>query len=382
MKINFMSKSFFTVVFILTAFVAAAQQTLNLTFQHDGLTREYTLYIPAAYTGSTAVPLVFNLHGYSSNKDQQLLYGDFRPIADTANFIICLPNGTYDGSNNRFWNAGFGGTVDDMGFLMALLDYLETTYNIDESRVYSTGMSNGGFMSFTLACGETDRIAAIASVTGGMTTLLYPTCSPSRTIPVMQIHGTNDGTVPYNGSAQFTHIDTLIQYWKNHNGCSNAVTLTNIPNSNTTDGCTAERYEYYDCNDNTAVVFYKIIGGDHSWPGAIFNINTTNMDFSASLEIWKFFSQYTLPVATGINENKPAEALTIYPNPATHQLHLTLPGNTDAFQVSVFDLNGKNYFTAKISNGETIDVSNLSAGVYVVSAKNSAGVWVKKIIKE
>jgi polyhydroxybutyrate depolymerase len=377
-----MSKLLLTVIFALAVFVAAAQQTLNLTFQHDGLTREYTLYIPAAYTGSTAVPLVFNLHGYSSNKDQQILYGNFRPIADTANFIICLPNGTYDLSNNRFWNAGFVGTIDDVGFIMALLDHLQSTYNIDASRVYSTGMSNGGFMSFTLACAETDRITAIASVTGGMTTLLYSTCSASRTIPVMQIHGTADPTVPYTGNAQFTHIDTLIKYWVNHNGCAAQPTVTPVTNYSTNDGCTATRYDYGGCDDNTAVAFYKVDGGGHTWPGAAFNIGVTNHDFSASLEIWKFFSQYTNPLAAGINENKRADAFSVYPNPANHQLQISLPHSAEAFRVSLYDLSGKEYFTQQINAETTIDVSALHAGVYIVTAKNSAGVWVKKIIKE
>ena len=101
----------FSLVFPLTI---AAQSTVQ-TMQHDGLTRSYRLYVPDSYDPNTAVPLVFNLHGYTSNALQQEVYGDFRSIADTANFILVHPDGTLDGSGNRFWNAfGASGGVDDV----------------------------------------------------------------------------------------------------------------------------------------------------------------------------------------------------------------------------------------------------------------------------
>ena len=145
----------------------SAQSNLSGTILSGGLTREYLLYVPAVYTGATAVPLIINLHGYTSSNVAQEFYGDFRPIADTANFLIVHPNGTIDDQGNRFWNT-FGGnsTVDDVGFIAQLIDSLRAVYNIDPNRIYATGMSNGGFMSYQLACDLNNRIAAIASVTG------------------------------------------------------------------------------------------------------------------------------------------------------------------------------------------------------------------------
>lgn len=269
-------------------------QSINGTIQHDGLTREYSVYVPAIYNASQATPLVLNLHGYTSNNLQQEFYGDFRPIADTANFIIVHPNGTLDGSNSRYWNVGFfPSSVDDLGFLLALIDTLSLTYNIDANRIYSTGMSNGGFMSYKLAC-ETNRFAAIASVTGGMTLAMHTSCSPSKPLPVMEIHGTADATVPYVGSAINLHTDSVVSYWRQWNHCNPSPVMTYVPNTVLTDGATAEHYVYGNGDNGTSVEFYKIIGGGHTWPGASFNVGVTCMDFSASKEIWRFFNQYTL----------------------------------------------------------------------------------------
>src|SRR5690606_1227667 len=172
------------------------------------------LYIPASYDGTESVPLLFNLHGYTSNNVQQEVYADFRPIADTANFIIVHPNGTLDLGGNRYWNAfNVPGGVDDVGFLSTLIDEISQSYTIDMNRVYSTGMSNGGFMSYELACALGYRITAVASVTGAMPKNRPSTCNPPHPVPAMQIHGTADPTVPYNGNAQQESIEDVVDYW-------------------------------------------------------------------------------------------------------------------------------------------------------------------------
>jgi polyhydroxybutyrate depolymerase len=102
--------------------ILKAQTIVNGSFVHDGINRTYRLYIPEVYNPSTPVPLLFNLHGYGSNNIEQEFYGDFRPIADTANFIIAHPNGTLDPGGNRYWNAFGGADVDDVGFLSSLID--------------------------------------------------------------------------------------------------------------------------------------------------------------------------------------------------------------------------------------------------------------------
>lgn len=358
-----------------------AQQTLDKTIIHNGMVREYRLYIPATYNGNVPVPLVFNLHGYTSNNIQQELYGNFKNIADTANFIICLPNGTFDAANNRFWNAGFGSAVDDIGFLMSLLDTLQAQYQIDPARVYSTGMSNGGFMSFTLACACADRIAAIASVTGSMTILQHGSCMPARPVPVMQIHGTADLIVPYNGNTQFLHIDSLISFWYNRNGCSGNPIVTPIPDINTSDGCTATRFDYTSCLENTEVVLYKINGGGHTWPGSPINAGVTNRDFNASLEIWKFFAKHRHPHYQTVVHSTPHDRSRVFPNPFHDRFKINLT-ESKHYKLQITDLSGKILLTGHLDPSETPQIAHLPSGLYLLIIYNESEYWVEKIIKQ
>lgn len=371
---------------------AIAQQTLNASIQYGGVTRDYLLYIPAAYSASgNKVPLVFNFHGYTSNSLEQLFYSNFTSIADTANFIMCLPNGTLDPLGNRFWNVGFiASNVDDVGFTTALLDTLYKKYNIDKRRVYSTGMSNGGFMSHRLACERNDRFAAIASVTGSMTPNRLQACRPGRPVPVMQIHGTDDGVVPYNGSIMPTPmspVDSVIGFWTRHNGCTNAPVFTAMPNTSTADFCTAERYVYSACNNGTEVVLFKIIDGGHTWPGASFNIGVTNMDINASVEIWKFFNKYRHPAS--VLSSEATELATsshqplIYPNPAQGKLEVVLT-HPDTKQIRIMDVLGNQLMTIMPESAKlvSINLDKLVTGTYFVEVVDNNGRHTQRFIKE
>ena len=372
--------------YLLLANTIFAQNTITGTIQSGGLTREYLLYVPASYTGNTAVPLVFNLHGYTSNNTEQLFYADFRPIADTANFIIALPNGTKDTQGNRFWNTFLGNsTVDDVGFIRDLLNSLQATYNIDTNRVYSTGMSNGGFMSYSLACELGDRITAIASVTGTMIQSKLNACNPVRPVPVMQIHGTADNTVPFNGSqvSTFVSIPVLVDTWAGFNNCNPVPAITQVPNISTTDGCTAEHYLYTGGDQGSTVEFYKITGGGHTWPGAAFTIGVTSQDFSASKEIWRFFSQYRLNQSseTGAPESL-AATWTAAPNPAQEYLTLQCADQRPVRRIQVFDAVGRLQQTVFPGNNGPIEIGtgNWSAGVYVVIIEQESGVTPLKVV--
>ncbi len=379
-----MQKSLLALI-LLTSVFANAQQTLDKTISHGGLTREYRLYIPAAYTGNKAVPLVFNLHGYSSNNTQQELYTNFKPIADTANFIMCLPNGTLDLSSNRYWAVGFAPSpVDDVSFINLLIDSLSSKYNIDAKRIFSTGMSNGGFMSYSLACQLSNRIAAIASVTGSMTPTQRSNCNPGRTVPVMQIHGTADATVPYIGTALYSPIDTLIADWVKQNGCTGSPTKTDVPNTVLTDLSTAERFDYTNCAPGGEVVFYKVENGGHTWPGAALNIGVTNMDFSASREIWKFFLRYPMPdVSSGIKDFDAQNSISIYPNPANSFIRIENSSDNKITGISFTDITGKSYAVGFDNSNNSASVHNLAAGLYfcVIHFENGISV-TKKFLKE
>ncbi len=322
----------------------SAQIDIPGTIQSGGLTREYILYRPAIYTGATPVPLIINLHGYGSNNLEQEFYGDFRGIADTANFLIVHPNGTLDRQGNRFWNTfGTGEVVDDVTFIANLIDTLSALYNIDPQRIYSTGMSNGGFMSYSLACELNDRIAAIASVTGSMIAPKLTACNPQRPVPVMEIHGTADNVVPYDGSVlnTFVPISTLVNAWVNFNHCDPTPVFNTVPNTNTTDGCTAEHYVYGGGDAGSTVEHFKIIGGGHTWPGSPFIIGITNQDIKASEEIWRFFRKYKLDGLTNTTQIEPTANWTVFPNPATDYLILQSNLQTPVQNIKVWNATGQ-----------------------------------------
>jgi polyhydroxybutyrate depolymerase len=355
---------------ILSTSAAHSQQTINASITHGGLQRDYILYVPANYTGTQNVPLLFNFHGYTSNASEQMFYGDFRAIADTAGFIIVHPEGKLDGSGQTHFNVGWGGSsIDDLGFTSALIDSLMMDYAIDADRVYSTGMSNGGFMSFHLACNLSNRIAAIASVTGSMVPSTMSNCAASHPTAIMQIHGTSDGTVPYNGGSGISaSIPSVLTHWSNYNNTDATAITTAVPNTNTSDGCTAEKIAYLNGDNCTEVVHYKITGGAHTWPGAPITIGVTNRDINASTEIWKFVSRYdinglraTCALSTSALEN---EAFELYPNPANNVI--TLKGTfLEALNYEIIDALGKVVATGNVNTtNNTIDISKLKADVY------------------
>ena len=378
MKIIKVNLYLFFVLFVISG--SYAQTTINGSFFHDGIERTYRAYVPAMYNPTIAVPLLFNLHGFGSNNIEQEVYGDFRPIADTAGFIIVHPNGTLDAQNDRFWNTFGNSTVDDIGFLSALIDTMSADYNIDQDRVYSTGMSNGGFMSYELACGLSDRIAAIASVTGSMVYDHFNACNALHPTPVMEIHGTADGTVPYNGNVYIVPIETLVTYWAEFNNCSTVPVITQIPDIDQTDGCTAELHVYEAGDSGTKVELYKIIGGGHTWPGASFVIGITNMDFSASSEIWRFLKQYDLNgIIIGIDEETiQSPSFTIFPNPGHGNFTVEFADNSEK-QITVTNFLGQvvMQFTC---NSTKSDIPLKNTGVYVIAVKTSDKTMTKRLI--
>lgn len=343
---------------------AQSQSTSSLTIQHGGMTREYILYVPASYNSNTETPLLFNLHGYTSNNTQQMAYGDFRPIADTANFIIAHPNGTFDGNGNRWWNAFDTPGVDDVGFISALIDTISDDYNIDLNRVYSTGMSNGGFMSYELACELGNRITAVASVTGAMTSNNITSCNPPNPTPAMQIHGTSDATVLYNGGGNQASIPDVVDFWVNHNNCDNTPIQTNVPDNDPNDGCTAEQYLYQNGDFGSTVELFKVIGGEHTWPGAPIDIGVTNHDFDASVEIWRFFSQYDMQSLLNADELTQEKSYHIYPNPSNGTF--TIDYNAQLKEVHITDELGRTVQSINIQNQKTINLQLETAGVYLI----------------
>ncbi len=374
------SKLLFT-VFIFSGFFIYSQTGITKidSIKSNAIWRKYRLYKPLSYTGATAYPLVMNFHGYTSTALAQQYYGNFMPVADTAKFLIVHPQGTLDGSNQPYWNAGLSPSgAKDLQFVSELIDTLKAHYNIDLNAVYSTGLSNGGFMSNYLACNLSNKIAAIGSVAGTMFTSFSPTCNPSRPVPVIHIHGTADATVPYNGAAGEIAVDSLMKYWRLHNNCNAIPTFTNLPDIVPADGGTATRYLWSGGNSGSTNELYKIIGGGHTWPGATTIIGVTNQDFNASVEIWRFFRKYKLNLLMGINNLAPEQlSFSVYPNPSSEKLFI----NTDKeISVSVNDIFGKEIISP--TKTKEINLSNLNPGIYFIKISCEGSFFNTKIVKE
>lgn len=356
-----------TVSFTLTY----AQQTINGSIIHDGIQRDYILYIPAIYDGGTEVPLVFNFHGFGSNANEQMLYGDFRDIADSEGFLLVHPEGTFF-NGNQHWNVGgftIGSTVDDVGFTEALIEELAGLYTINLDRVYATGMSNGGYMSFLLACQLSEKIAAVASVTGSMTPETFDACSPQHPTPILQIHGTNDEIVPYNGASWSRSIEEVMTYWVNYSNCDEPPSTTVFPDIDPTDGSTVEHIVYQNGDNNVTTEHMKVLGGRHTWPGSAYNFPGTNQDISASMEIWEFFSRFDIngTLSTGDYND---QSVTIYPNPTRSTINLSF-NFYERLNYTLFSATGQKLISGSLESSDSqIDLSNLPPNIYYLVIEN------------
>ena len=372
-KNNSILKKGLVLASILLSFSCFSQQTINGTIVHDGIVRTYKLYVPAIYSGNTAVPLLFNFHGYTSNSNEQMFYGDFRNIADTANFLVVHPQGTLDNTNTTHFNVGWGAsTVDDVGFTEALLNSLSAAYSIDQNRIYAVGMSNGGFMSFRLACDLSAKIAAVGSVTGSMLPSTLVNCNATHQMPVIQIHGTTDPTVPYNGSAGWTaSVTNVLNHWATFNNCSPVPTIVNVPNTNLSDGSTVEKYTYDNGDNCSQVVHFKVTNGQHTWPGSIFNLAGTNYDFNASVQIWNFLSKYNIfgliscnPVQ--VEEQFDSVDFQVFPNPSNKSIRVDIK-TAESSLYEIYSLCGQLLKSGSISmTSNEIDLSNLDPQGYLL----------------
>ena len=275
--------------------------TRTLTF--DDIERSYILHIPSSYDGSSPVPLVLSFHGGGGNAENQLRLTDFNQTADEKGFIVVYPNGTGRlGDALLTWNGGnccgYAQTnnIDDVGFIRALTTELQSQYNIDPKRIYATGFSNGGILSYRLACEAADIFAAIAPISG---TQNYDECEPSEPVSIIHFHGTADTHVPYNGGigedsragVPFNSVADSINFWLGRDQCSKT------PLSETF--ADIQHDTYSNCASGTAVELYTIIGGKHARPGsdrpAGPNGDEPTQTISANEIIWEFFAAHPKP---------------------------------------------------------------------------------------
>ena len=260
-------------------------QTKTLT--HDNVNRNYLVYIPDSYDSEIDYPLMFLFHGFGGIASEFINTADMRDLAESKNFIVVYPQGLDLGGTGSHWNcsnpsADNKSDVDDIGFIENLIDQLIVDYPvIDSKRIYAAGYSNGGFMSYYLAC-NSKKFAAIGSVAGTMLDDSYQSCNANFPTAMINIHGTNDFDVPYDGNTYYPSIPEVVDWWKNFNNTPNEDLLTNQDGS-------IEQYKYYNDAGDIYVEHIKIIGGGHYWDDKL-NYDGKN----TSGLIWEFVSSYNI----------------------------------------------------------------------------------------
>ena len=276
----------------------------NGSFVSSGEKREYLLYVPKSYDRTKPAPLVVSMHGAGLWGASQRDISRWNDLADRKGFIVVYPSGV-GGKGVRVWRVEPGDDLTkDVRFISELIDTLSRSYNIDSTRIYANGLSNGGGMSFALSCTLSDRIAAVGLVAAAQT-LPWGWCTEAggarreaeRPVPMIAFHGTADPEIPYDGGSSwisprpFPSTPKWAANWARRNRCvANAV--------ETTVASDVTRREYTGCADDAAVVLYTIHGGGHTWPGGMplpeWFVGRTTRSIDATSLMWAFFTEHPL----------------------------------------------------------------------------------------
>ena len=258
---------------------------LNRSLLYQNQIREYLLYIPQSYNEDIPSPVMLNFHGFGGTAQRHLRNSDMRTLSESKGFILIYPQGTLLG-NYPHWNPssieeGNKSSADDLGFIDKLLTTLPEKINIDTSKIYACGYSNGGFFSYGLACNLTNQIAAIGSVAGTMISDTYENCYATVPKPMINIHGANDPIVPYEGAQGLISIRNVLDFWSKLN-------LATDIETNFFEG--VENYVYRDSLENPMVSHFKIINGGHTWDYNSF----LSSNMSTNELIWEFVSKFDI----------------------------------------------------------------------------------------
>jgi polyhydroxybutyrate depolymerase len=282
---------------------ASEQKTINITV--DGSNRSFVLFLPNGYNNAGKMPMIFAIHGGSGNPNSMIQLADFRPIANRDKVVLVYPEGLQTSWNDGRPTASNIAGINDVNFFSAMCDYVIANNNVDATRIYATGISNGGFMSSRLGCELSNKIAAIAvdAATIEQNTI-SANCNPGRPVPAIYIHGTLDGLVPFLGGTVtvgaggtiLSHAQAIAK-WINLNNCSTTSIDTNLPDLDPNDGTTIKKREYLNGTNGAEVVSYVVTGGGHTWPqGYQYSpesiIGKTSQDMNANEVIWAFFKRF------------------------------------------------------------------------------------------
>jgi polyhydroxybutyrate depolymerase len=289
--------------------VGVERRTLTV----DGHERVFHIYRPS--DGPTGpYPVVIALHGGGGQALGMRRVG-FEPVADREGFVVVYPQGY-----NRGWNDGRLGKrivsraddADDVAFVRRMIDTLVEEAIADPARIYSTGPSNGGIMSYRIACDLADRVAAVAPVIGNMPAARAELCTPARPVPIFVINGTKDPLVHWEGGGigrepaasggYLISVEQSVALWRQLNGCSDAHTERMLPDTSTEDGTRTKEFVWSECADGAEIKLFRVEEGGHIWHGLerspdlvrIERVGRPSLDFSGAEKIWAFFERHRL----------------------------------------------------------------------------------------
>jgi polyhydroxybutyrate depolymerase len=285
-----------------------------LVLRVDGQERRYYVHVPPGLDAQQPTPLVIALHGGGATAKSIIEGSKLSAIADREKFVVVYPE-----SVNRQWNNGSKGgslkvrhgNADDVRFISELIDLVASERNIDPRRIFATGMSMGAMMCYRLACELSNRIAAISPVAGPLPVELKG-CKPSRPVPVMAIHGTDDPIVPYAGGSygglrrklgDVLSAEDTVHMFARLNGCSDKPTLADPVDRKPDDGTRVIKRTYAECREGASVELLTVEGGGHVWPrgkqylpSQLVGRVTQEIGSGA---IWEFFKAHPMSRAPG-----------------------------------------------------------------------------------
>lgn len=280
------------------------QKTISLIIERNE--RSFIVYLPTGFNNAGKMPLIFAIHGGSGTPEGMINIANFKPIAERDKVVLVYPAGI-----QKNWNDGRPTTPNQLGindviFFNQLCDYMIANYPVDGSKIYATGISNGGFMASRLGCELSNRIAAIAVNAATIeATTIAPNCNPGRTVPALYIHGTTDPLVPFAGgqmTAGGTAGGTILSHfqaidnWVAINACNATPNITDLPDI-ANDGTTIKQRIYGGGRNGSEVVSYVVLNGGHTWPQGFQYLNEliigkTSQDMNATEVVWDFFKKF------------------------------------------------------------------------------------------
>ena len=308
MKIYYSKEKIFYLIFVSLFFVLSPlkvsyPQLMEGFVTVDGENRTFVLYYPNVSENST-LPLLMVFHGHGGEGYQIMNATGFNDIADREKFAVVYP----DGMNKR-WNDGRrepaeNTKYDDVKFVNLLIEKLAKNFHIDTTRIFATGMSNGGIFSFYLAYKLSNKILAIAPVAANIPDNIIEEYKPEFPISLLLINGTADKLIKYDGGevgfskskyrGKTISTDESIESFVKLNNCSPVPDIEKLLDTDGEDGCVAIKYSYSGGINNANVVLLKVFNGGHTWPGGTqylpkILVGNVCRDFSASEVIWNFF---------------------------------------------------------------------------------------------